>query len=530
MSRLAPTLTIVALCGVLAASATPAAAQEVPCQQAPYDCAAADVKRGRFDAAIRTLSAVIERTPRDVKALHLLGIALTGAGRVDEANRRYMTALELAPSFYTAARNLGINEFNAGRLDEAARRFEQVLTRAPADTIAHLHLGEIAYRQSRFEAAVAHYHKSGTLVGEHGTWLLHFGVSLLRHGQRAAALARLEGLPKLDAVSRFEAGLALAQAGAHLDAARFFASARGGYPDPYRAAYNQVLTLTQGGAFEDAIRVADELVQAGTATAELYALVSRAYLNTGRTKQATDALREAARLDPDREDTYIELALICLTHSDYDLGLEVIDLGLQHRPESPALHLHRGFLQSMRGETADAEASFEVARRRSPDSPLPYTALAMLWIDAGRADYAVEQLRPVQRRLADPVLTYAFALALIRTGIDPASSQAAEAVEALRVSTRAKPAFAPAHTELGRLLLRRGDVKDAIASLERAVAADPNSTAALYNLAQAYRKQGNDGRARELIAKLTAVNAAETAASEVEDLKQLMFGVLKTPR
>jgi tetratricopeptide (TPR) repeat protein len=529
MSRFAR-FTLVTLSCAVAVSALSAATQELPCRQLSYECAAADVKRGHFDAAIRTLAVVLERAPRNVNALHLLGVALTGAGRVDEANQRYLAALELEPSFYTAARNLGINEFNAGRLPEAAHRFEQVLARAPADPIAHLHLGEIAYQQSRFEAAIAHYRKSDTLVGEHGSWLLHFGVSLLKHGARGEALAALRRLPKDDAVSRFEAGLALAQAGAHLDASKFFASARSGYPDPYRAAYNQVLTLTQAGAYDEASRVSEELVQAGMGTAELYALASRAHLSSGRTRQATEALREAARLDPDREDIYIDLALICLSHSDYDLGLELIDLGLRQRPESSALHLHRGFLQSMRGEVADAEKSFEAARERSPQSPLPYTALAMLWIDDGRAGYAVAQLSAVHRRLADPVLTYAFALALIRTGIEPGGLEAVEALEALRSSARAKPTFAPAHTELGRLLLRRGEIEDAIVALERAVAADPNSPAALYNLAQAYRKHGDDNRARALIAKLAAVNAAASAANEAEDLKQLMFGVLKAPK
>lgn len=507
--------------------ASEAASQGSDCRQPSYDCAAVHVKRGDFDAAIRSLTVVLERAPRDVNALHLLGIALTGAGRIDEANRQYLAALRVDPTFYPAARNLGINEFNAGRLLDARRHFEQVLELAPNDPIAHLHLAEFYYSQQRPDAALPHYQKSGTLVSEHGPWLLHFAISLLQRGERQDPVALLEQLPRGDALSRFEAGMALGRAQAYKDAARFFASARTGYPDPYRAAYNQVLMLTRAEDFEEAIRVAEELLKGDTKTAELYHLVSRAYLDTGRVRQSIDALREAARLDPAREETYVDLALICLTHDDYDLGLEVIDIGLQHRPASSMLHLHRGVLQTMRGELNEAEQAFESARRLSPDSPAPYTALAMIWIETGKPAKAVERLRDIHRRFNDPVLSYAFALALIRTGIDPAEPAATEALDALRASIAAQPAFAPSQTELGKLLLKRGQTDKAIAALERAVSADPKNTAALYNLAQAYRKKGDASRARELLADLTKLNADAAAGDAEQDLKQLIFGVVK---
>ena len=51
--------------------------------------------------------------------------------------------------------------------------------------------------------------------------------------------------------------------------------------------------------------------------------------------------------------------------------------------------------------------------------------------------------------------------------------------------------FAPAHSELGRLLLKRDDVDGAITELEQATDLDPEATAALYNLAQAYRRKGD---------------------------------------
>src|SRR5687768_5574535 len=99
---------IVALSVVAASASEVTARQAGACREPTYKCAAAQVERGEFDAAIESLTAVLERAPRNANARHLLGIALTASGRIDEANRQYLAALDADPAFYPAARNLGI--------------------------------------------------------------------------------------------------------------------------------------------------------------------------------------------------------------------------------------------------------------------------------------------------------------------------------------------------------------------------------------------------------------------------------------
>ena len=196
------------------------------CGASAYACALAHVEKQQFAEAIPYLERQLASAPRDLKALNLLGIALTGAGRKDAANDRFRRALAVDPRFYPALKNLAINEYDAGRLDEARRHLEQALELVPRDEIANLYLGEIHYAAKRTREALAHYEQSGERYTQDPRFTLHYARVLLDAARTKQALAVLERLPAGAGPSLFEAGVALGQAGAHAEAARFFGAAR----------------------------------------------------------------------------------------------------------------------------------------------------------------------------------------------------------------------------------------------------------------------------------------------------------------
>jgi tetratricopeptide (TPR) repeat protein len=197
--------------------------------------------------------------------------------------------------------------------------------------------------------------------------------------------------------------------------------------------------LIEAGDNAGAARVAEELFARGDAPAELYNLAARAYLGAGRIQQAYDALRTAVRLEPTAEMNYVDLAMICLEHENLDLGLEIVDLGLARRPDAWLLKLQKGVLLAMKSEFGQAEEQFEAARRLAPEQGVPYAALAMVWMQTGQADKAVEVLRAESlRRKGDAVVPYLFAVAMNRSGADLEGPAGAEVVAALRASIAAR--------------------------------------------------------------------------------------------
>jgi tetratricopeptide (TPR) repeat protein len=546
-------------------------AADCPAALAPYDCAVAQVEHQDYPAAIETLTRLLAQAPppaksanaantANLKVLNLLGIALTNAGRAEEASQRFQQALAIDPGFLPARKNLGINEFARGKLAEAQRDFEQVLARAPDDEVAHLHLAEIAFQRKQPRAALEHYEKAHARITQsrNPTWLLHYAACLLdgdadvthqpsksREPAAAAvskAVALLGQLPPDDSASVFDAGVLLGHAEAYREAARFFATARKGYKDAYAAGYNQVLMLVNAGdaaSASSAIQVAEEMFAQGKdmRRAELYSLAAQAYLKTERIKEAYDALREATRIEPTIVEHYVDLASICVDHQNFDLGLEIVAIGLKYRPESSLLHLQRGVLFAMKGSIEEAAAAFEQASKAAPNEPVPYVAQAMIWMQTGQASKAVDVLRTqAQARTRskagekgekDAVIFYALGVSLLRAGASPDDAAGAEALNAFTTAVRLSPDFPQARAELGKLLMKRGDTDGAITHLEKAVALDPDNAAPAYVLAQAYRKRGEMDRARDLLARVSRINTRERGDDPDHELKRVIIRIVR---
>jgi len=518
-ARLFRLLALAAVLHSLPATSLPAE----ECGPSLYECAVYYVSHRNLPAAIRTLHQELQQAPQNLKALNLLGIALTESSRIDDANTQFRLALAIDENFYPARKNLAINEFSLHHFQEAAADLARVLKAAPSDPIAHIYQGEISFEKNEFAAAAEHYGKAGNRVALNPAWTLHYARALAAQGESLRANAVLQTLPANDGEDRFQAGLILGRAGSYADAAALFSSARKNYADPSIAGYNQLLMLIRAEKYSEAISAFNELVGEGYAQAPLYNLVSEAYLKTGDLKQAYDSLRTATKLDPGAEDNYVDLAALCLDDEDYNLAMDVLDVGIHYVPNSYRLYVQRGFTLVMKGRAEDAEKEFELASRIAPQKSLPYIALGEVWMQVGQAQKAADMLREKSKLPgADFLIPYVFAEALIRSGAEVGTSSAAEAIQALQTSIRLNPKFAHSHAELGKLLLKQGEIDQAIPELKLATALDPDDSGPFYQLGQAYRKKGQKAEADEMLARVAQLHSPEHELDVKKELRRLV--------
>jgi predicted Zn-dependent protease len=144
-------------------------------------------------------------------------------------------------------------------------------------------------------------------------------------------------------------------------------------------------------------------------------------------------------------------------------------------------------------------------------------------MQTGHVDRAVEILRRGAKRHPDNYLVlYWHGKTLLQSGAAPGTKDGEEVLAALKTSVRLNPDFWHSRADLGKTLLECGDVEAAISELERAEALNPAATSPLYLLAQAYRRKGDEARARQLIARVSKMQREEREAITDTMLKRIV--------
>lgn len=467
-----------------------------------YQQAVSHMQRGEWEPAIAILREVVAAVPGNARLHNSLGIALASGGDASAAARQFERALELDPGYASALKNMALHEMGRDRLDAAAPYLERLLAVSSGDSFAHAGLAEVAFARGEFAVAVRHFEESHGMLARDPRLLVKFATALLETQRPAHALLALERLPASAGPDlHLRAGLMLAGLEKYALAAREFERASGAKGDPYELGFNLVLAYVKSGRHEDAIRVGEALHASGKGTAELHNLLSRAHEASGDTQSAYGALRTATELDPGGQSHYVDLIALCLDHENFDLGIEIADIGVDRLPGSHRLHLQRGVALAMKGRFEDAEAAFERSAALAPERSLPSSALGLILMQQDRLPDAVRVLRARREQTPGDYMVLLFlAEALQRSGVEPGSEAEEEAVGALRKSIELNPDLFQSRLLLGKMLARRGSLDEAAVHLERARAIDSTDVSATYQLALVHRSQGNTEKARALLA------------------------------
>jgi tetratricopeptide (TPR) repeat protein len=479
-------------------------------QGSDYQTAVSLVQQGRFDLALPLVQRILERSPGDLKARNLMGIALSAAGRREEANEHFKKLLEADPSFVPAIKNLALNELALGLVKEAQAHFEQALRLSPGDPASHFGIAEIEFSRRNFEAAAAHYERSGDLVIRNPVATTRFAASYAEIGRRDKAASLLAGIPlEGDSDLQLQAGLVFASMGMFDDAAQRLQLALNRTKQPYQAGVNLTMVLVKKGEYAQAIKVGEEMLARGYGKAALYSVLSQAYEHAGRTNEAYESLRKATELEPQTEAHYLDLVILCIKHDNYDLGLQIADVGVRRIPRSQQLHFQRGAVLAMKGRFEDAESEFRVSAELSPEPGLSHVATGLMLIQRERLAEAIELLRRESARNPnDPFVFWFLGEALSNSGITPGSDIEKEALAVLERAIQLHPQLPRPRTLLGKLLFRNGQFDRAIEQLEKALELDSEDMTAAYQLALALRQKGETERARQLFSMVEKANTA----------------------
>jgi tetratricopeptide (TPR) repeat protein len=472
-----------------------------------FQQAQAAVMRGDWDRAIGMIQQLLESNPRDLKTINLMGLAFTGKGRIAEADQSFESALKIDPNFYAARKNLAINQLHSKQFKDAEANFKLVLTSAPNDAVANMYAGELAFARKDYADASAHLKLAGPWLQRDARLRVVAAECGFHTGNAEAAVRELTNISpsEIDSASQFRAGYLLTQHDRYADALPFFEAVRSQYPQSFDVAFNLALCYVETKRFSQAITLLTGVRDNGHKTSEVDNLLAEAQEGIGQTQQALDLLREATTLAPQDERNYLDLAALCAAHKAYDLGLEVVNVGLHYLPHSNALVLQRGVIYGESGKLDLAEKDFEAAGDADRDAAS--VGLGLTYIQGSEISRATDLLR--QRVREDPnnaALEYLFAESLIKSGVRPEDPDFVPAQKALQQSVLLNPRFVYARVELAKLYLQQGKTDEAIANLRAAIAVDPTKVQIYAQLGNALRKKGETAEAATMFAKVRDLN------------------------
>jgi tetratricopeptide (TPR) repeat protein len=328
-----------------------------------------------------------------------------------------------------------------------------------------------------------------------------------------AAMSGTHAAGQLDAERELREGIELTRQGQFQQAIPHLKLAEGVAAETFAVEFDLGLCYLGVRQFGQAIQTLNSISASKQQMADVKNLLAQAYIGDHNQDKGRDAFQDAAALTPNNEKLYDLVSDACLDEGFYAFGIEVTDTGLRNLPNSARLFLQRGLLRSRLEEIARAAQDFQRASELAPHSDVGYIAAVQQAFSSGNIAEAIKQARAAIRAgHSHYMLLTMLGEALLRAGATVNTpEELGEAQAALEGAVSERPGYSSAQISLGKVYLMRGRTAEAIEHLELGRQLDPNNPAVYSNLATAYRRSGEAGKAREMLTMLAALNGQEAA-------------------
>lgn len=437
------------------------------------------LRAGQFDRALQLLQPQLAQNPKNAQLWTLKGIALRGKGDKQAGLEAFHHALGIAPEYLPALEGAAQIDYEIGAKDTPAL-LQRILELHPGDQTSHAMLAVLAYRRADCASAIAHFEQSGPLLDSQPGALRQYGDCLVTSKEFDKAVAVFD---------------------------RALAKSSGDAQARFRLASVQIMANRP----KDAIATMQPQVNENTTDADTLELTASAFEEDGNTPEAVRLLRKAIVANPHDVKLYVDFANISFDHESYQVGVDMINFGLEKEPKAALLYLTRGVLYVQLAQFDRAEADFEKADMLDPRQSI---ASAAEGLAAVQENDPAKTLAAVRQKLAqkpnDPYLLDSLAEILAQRGPDPGSAEFREAMEAARKAIALRPSLGTASDLLAKLELQSGQNEAAAEQCRKSLAIDPKDQTALYHLIQALRKSGEQQELPNLLKRLAALRMEGT--------------------
>ena len=289
------------------------------------------IRSQQYDQALSTLKFALRGNPSDFRLWILQGICLAFQGNDREALAAFDHAIQISPNYSPALKGEIQILYKTGD-KRSIPLLKRVLASDPRDVTAHEMLGTFEQRAGDCRGAVSQFLLTKDEIANHPASLEAYGYCLFK-------LDRTN-----DAIPVFRELIPLVPGQA--------------YPS-----YDLAVLLVTSKNNEEAVKVLEPLLTPDQTDPDILSLASQAYEATGNTPKAVALQRQAIVLDPTDPSNYVLFAVLCMTHDSFQVGIDMLNAGLERISGNSSLYLSRGVLYVQLGEYDKAEADFKMAEQ-----------------------------------------------------------------------------------------------------------------------------------------------------------------------
>jgi superkiller protein 3 len=506
---------------------------------------------GNFTDAIPYLKEYVRRNPQGYEGYHQLGTAYAGSNQLDQAAEALARAEKLKPRDYDIRYDLGAVLARMGRIGEAIAQLESAVKLNPKGAEAHYQLamalrkkgdgtrskqemqvfqslkagetqettagnlnneGNRLMAEGRVGEAAKAYTEAVRLDPTNAQWHYNLSLALSKLGDRGGERSELEKAIEIDpnmAAAHNQLGLACLAAGKDGDAEREFKVALEIDPRFAESQNNLGVIYSRQGKDPEAA----ELFRQATENDPKY---TKAFVNLGLTlaKQGTysgaqQQLQQALKLDPNDIGALTALGMVEAKMGHYQESVQIFKKVVSLNPDSAEARVNLGIALADQFDLKGALGEFTEATRLGPESAVAHYNEGRVLYDMDRRQEARPFLEHAVRLSPDyPAALYLLAVVL---GSSPRSTGLLERLVAL------EPGNSDGLYLLGQNLLHQGKTQEGINRWKAAVAADPENSSALYNLARTLTSL-HDLEAKQYMDRFQALERSRHLSDRVQSL------------
>ena len=437
------------------------------------------IRSQQYEQALQLTRSALHDTPSDSRLWTLEGIVLSIKGSDHDALYAFDRALSLSPK-YAAALKGEVQLLYPTQDKRAIPLLKRILTMDPKDETAHEMLAILEGKQGKCPNAVEHFLLSADAIRNHPFSLEMYGYCLVQTKQ-------------------------------HLKAVPIFEQLAAQLPDQTYPKYDLAVVLVGAKEYEAALKVLEPSLAMEQSDPDILSLASDAYEASGNTPKAVSLLRQAIA------DYYVAFAALCLDHESFQVGIDMINVGLQRISDDPSLYISRGLLYAQLAQYDEAEADFSTAERLDSAQSLSSYAIDLTELQRNHPDKALLEVRSqLKAHPDDAFLHFLLAKLLTNQESDTDKEISGEAIRSALRAVKLKPDLVEARDLLASMYTRSGQYNLAIEQCRLALRYSPSDQTAIYHLIVALRHSGQSGRREEIPTLVKRLSDLQQASRQDE--------------